>query len=150
MKRRGISEVAGVVLMSLVVASISLVWLATQGPLLTMQASSIIDQLRAAERRQRQLLSLLYYFKDGAGNLVLYIYNYGAEDSTASRLFVGDGEVDLGSVTVKNAETNQPLPGLRIPPKVLAEVKIPSAPSGRYIVFLMTEEGGRFAWEVSV
>jgi len=150
MERRGVSEVAGVILVSMIIFSVGLAWLAAQGPLLAMQAYSIIDLIRAAERRQRQLLSLLYYFKDGAGNLVLYIYNYGVEDSTIARLFVGDGEVDLGSVTVKNAETNQPLPGLRIPPKVLAEVKIPSAPSGRYIVFLMTKEEGRFAWEVSV
>jgi len=111
--------------------------------MLTTHAYGIIDQIRTAGRRQRQLLSLLYYYKDGLGNLVLYIYNYGAEDSTISRLFMKDGEVPISSITVKNAETNQPLQGRVIPPKVLAEVRVPNAPSGTYVVFLMTEEGGR-------
>jgi hypothetical protein len=102
------------------------------------------------ERRHRQLLSLLYYYRDGSGSLVLYIYNYGAEDSTISRLFVKDSEVPLPSVTVKNAETGQPLQNRIIPPKVLAEVKVPGAPSGTYIVFLTTKEGGQFSWEVHV
>lgn len=150
MYRRGVSEVVGVALISIVVAAVGLAWLASQGQMLAMQAYGIIDQIRAAERRQRQLLSLLYYYRDGFGNLVLYIYNYGAEDSTISRLFVKDGEVPLSSIAVKNAETNQPLQNRVIPPRALAEVSVPNAASGTYVVFLITEEGGRFSWEVRV
>jgi len=150
MERRAVSEVVGVALISVILVSIGLVWLATQGPLLTMHAYSIIDQIRAAERRQSQLLTLLYYYRDGQGTLTLYIYNYGAGNSTISRLFVGDSEVNLQQAVIKNAETGQHFQNKVIPPRVLAEVNVPNAPSGRFIVFLMTEEGGRFAWEVHV
>jgi hypothetical protein len=148
--RRGVSEVAGVALISMIIAMIGLAWLAAQAPLLSMQAYGIIEQIRAVERRHRQLLSLLYYYRDGSGSLILYIYNYGLDNSTISRLFMGNGEVSLESITMKNAETNQPLQNHVIPPKTPAEVRVPGAPSGTYIVFLVTEEGGQFSWEVHV
>jgi len=89
--KRGVSEVLGAILIALIVAAMSATYVMMEASQSAKKTMSIVDLIRAAEKRQKQLLSLTYYYKQN-NSLKLYIYNYGEEDSTPKLLLV-DGEI---------------------------------------------------------
>jgi hypothetical protein len=89
--RRGVSEVLGAILIAVIVMAMSATYVMLEAGRSTRETMSIVDLIRAAEKRQKQLLSLTYYYKQG-DSLKLYIYNYGEESSTPKLILV-DGEV---------------------------------------------------------
>lgn len=138
--RRGVSEVLGAILIAVMVISMSTAYALWAGQSGQRQAMSMADVIRAAERRQRQLLSLTYAYRDGQGRVHLYIYNYGSEASTVSRLFVGSQEITDSNVI-----------GVVLPPKSGPyELAFTCSVSGSVDVLLLTAEGGTFIWKVNL
>lgn len=139
-RRRGVSEVLGAILIAVMVISMSTAYALWAGQASQRQAMSIADIIRAAERRQRQLLSLTYAYRDGQSRVHLYVYNFGSEASTVSRLFVGGQEITDSSVI-----------GKVLPPKSGPhELAFVCSASGSMDVLLATAEGGIFIWTVSL
>jgi hypothetical protein len=134
--RRAVSEILGAILVAVITVAISVVYASAGAHTAESQALSMVDVIRAAERRQRQLLSLTYWYLEGS-NLHLFIYNYGNENSTIKALFVGDYNV-TGVV------------GVTVTPKELKEVSFTCPRSGLLDVVLLTREGGIFIWKISV
>ncbi|MEM2487284.1 MAG: hypothetical protein QXR44_01645 [Thermoproteota archaeon] len=101
---------------------------------------SIVDAIRVSERRQKQLLSLIYAYRDEQGNIHLYIYNYGATSSTISKLIV-KGYVITGPGVI----------GRVLPPKSGPhELIFPCTARGQVDIILMTAEGGIFIWRTVI
>jgi hypothetical protein len=113
------------------------------------ETMSVVDLIRAAEKRQRQLLSLTYCYPDGQGRLHLFIYNYGEETSTPNIVIVGQNvyykDVNMTSIIMKNMDTGVPCSD--IPPKMLVELTVP-APAFDFV--MLTVEGGIFSWKLNV
>ena len=78
--RRGVSEVLGAIVIAVLVLSMSASYVLLEMERSGRETYSIIDLIRKAEKRQKQLLSLIYYQKKGS-DLKIYIYNYGEEPS---------------------------------------------------------------------
>jgi hypothetical protein len=91
LNRRGVSEVLGAILIAVIVMGMSATYVTLEASRSKAETMSVVDLIRAAERKQRQLLSLIYYYKQG-NNLKLYFYNYGSETSTP-KLILADQEV---------------------------------------------------------
>ena len=89
--KRATSEVLGAILIAIIVMGMSATYIMLEAGRSTKETMGIVDLIRAAERRQKQLLSLTYYNKQGS-NLKLYLYNYGEEASTP-KLILADQEV---------------------------------------------------------
>lgn len=153
-KRRGASEVLGVLLMTAIVMGIAAVWLSTEAPRISRESMGIIEMLRFAARRQSQLLSLLYYYKDSGNNLVLFLYNYGLENSTISSrngIILAGNIIPLDQVVIRDAESGKVITNRVIRYKQVVEVIIPNCPPrGIYDLIIRTEEGGVFIWEVGI
>ena len=144
--RLGVSEVLGAIVITILVLGVSASYI-----LLGMERSggetlSIIELIRRAERRQNQLLSLIYYQRQN-GDLKVYIYNYGDEPSTPKRIFA-DREIPLSKISIKNMDTGDLIGN--IPPKTLVELTMPSPSTEDFILVLITEEGGIFSWKITV
>ncbi len=144
--RLGVSEVLGAIVITILVLGVSASYI-----LLGMERSggetlSIIELIRRAERRQNQLLSLIYYQRQN-GDLKVYIYNYGDEPSTPKRIFA-DREIPLSKISIKNMDTGDLISN--IPPKTLVELTMPSPSTEDFILVLITEEGGIFSWKITV
>jgi hypothetical protein len=137
-RRRAVSEIVGAVLIAMITIAMSVAYVVAGRSVAQSQTLSMVDLIRAAERRQRQLLSLTYYYKYG-NNLDLYLYNYGNENATIKKLFVGNFEV-----------TDSRVIGLTVVPKELKYVTFRCDQSGSLDVLLLTEEGGIFIWKINV
>jgi hypothetical protein len=137
-RKRAVSEIAGAVLVAMITIAMSVTYVVAGRSVAQSQTLSMVDLIRAAERRQRQLLSLTYYYKHG-DNLDLYLYNYGNENATIKKLFVGNFEV-----------TDSRVIGLTVVPKELKYVTFGCNQSGSLDVLLLTEEGGIFIWKINV
>jgi len=144
--RRGVSEVLGAIVIAVLVLSMSASYILLEMERSGKETYSIIDLIRKAEKRQKQLLSLIYYQKKG-DNLKLYIYNYGEEPSTPQRI-LADREVPLSSVSMKNMDTGKKCNS--IPPKTLVELTMPAPASTSFTLVIITREGGIFSWKISV
>lgn len=126
--------------MAMIVATMSVVYAAWAGQAGQRQVMSIADVIRASERRQRQLLSLTYAYRDGQGQVHLYVYNFGSDASTVSRLFVGSQEITSPTVI-----------GRVLPPKSGPhELVFTCSATGQVDVLLQTAEGGTFIWKVTL
>jgi len=144
--RRGVSEVLGAIVIAVLVLGMSASYVLLEMERSGREMYSIIDLIRKAEKRQKQLLSLIYYQKQG-GNLKVYIYNYGEEPSTPQRI-LADREVPLSSVSMKNMDTGKKCNS--IPPKTLVELTMPAPASTSFTLVIITREGGIFSWKISV
>jgi len=148
--KRGTSEVLGALLIASIVISMSTVWLTFEASHATRRTMSVVNIIRAAERKQKQLLSLTYYYYDeNDGYLKLYIYNYGDEVSTPNRI-ITNREVKF---EIRDPNTGNPIDS-RIKPKTLVELAIEETyiPSGKdfFNLVLFTEEGGIYSWRIVV
>lgn len=129
----------GAILVAAIVISMSLTYAFWSEQTAQRQVMSVIDIMRAAEKRQKQLLSLTYAYKDGEERVHLYIYNYGSEASTVSKLFIGAQNVTASVY------------GITLPPKSGPhELEFPCHVSGQADVLLITQEGGSFVWRVNL
>lgn len=151
--RRGVSEVLGAFMVLIIVMGMAAAWLTIEAPRISREAMGIIEALRMAARRQRQLLSLLYYYKtgDAAPKLRLYIYNYGLEKSTIKGdkgLIVAGQIVPRSSIIMVDAATGAAIIDYVINPKQIAMIEVNAPASGVFDVILQTEEGGLFIWEL--
>jgi len=163
--RRGASEVLGALLIASLVITMSAAWLMLEANRSTRQTISVVDLIRAAGRKQRQLLSLTYYNMPGeSGNLELYIYNYGEEVSTLKMVILtrktSDGS-ELTSVVFDASDPNSRLSmwdentGQRLQrpyeilPKHLVKITFNLGPAEEFVVVLLTDEGGIFSWKLS-
>ena len=144
--RRGVSEVLGAIVIAVLVLSMSVSYVLLEMERAGRETYSIIDLIRKAEKRQKQLLSLIFYQKKG-GNLKVYIYNYGEEYSTPKRILT-DREVSLSSVSMKNMDTGAAVSN--IPPKTLVELTMPAPSTDSFTLVIITGEGGVFSWKISV
>jgi len=145
--KRGTSEVLGALLVASIVIAMSVSWLTFEATRATRQTMSVVDLIRAAGRRQRQLLSLTYYHKQG-NKLTLYIYNYGEETSNL-KLIVIDQTIVLPD-SMENMNTGESASLLPIPPKNLVRLEFEVDPSkSDFVVLLLTNEGGIFSWKLS-
>lgn len=98
----------------------------------------IVDAVRAAEHRQAQLLSLVYY-GGNANTLRVYVFNYGSEDAEIDRVWLHP----VGSPGVERAyELHDAISGASlggtIPPKVLACFTFPDTPPDNYYFTFVT------------
>jgi len=148
--RRGASEVLGALFIALIVVAMSAAYVMAGRSMAQSQTLSMIDIIRAAERRQRQLLSLTYAYRDGSGNLHLFIYNYGSETSTPDRLYAAGSTYTRGSgqctFSMKLAGTNTQVSS--IGPKQLVELTATPTPAqSQFDMILTTAEGGIFIWK---
>ena len=145
-QRRAVSEIVGAVLIAMITIAMAVAYIVAGRSVAQSQALSMVDLIRAAERRQRQLLSLTYAYKDGS-NLYLYIYNYGSEASTPDKLYING--------TAYSYSINQEYGGIVgngcIDPKELVVLKITmnQLPSQFDAIFTI-KEGGIFIWKINV
>jgi flagellin-like protein len=149
-RRRAVSEIVGAVLVAMITIAMAVAYVMAGRSTAQSQVLSMVDLIRAAERRQRQLLSLTYAYKDGSGNLHLFIYNYGSETSTPDKLYLAEPTYVMGSgqytFDMKQAGTNTPVPC--IGSKQLVELTATPAPSqNQFDIILTTAEGGIFIWK---
>ena len=144
--RRGVSEVLGAIVIAILVLGMSVSYVLLEMERAGRETYSIIDLIRKAEKRQKQLLSLIFYQKKG-GSLKVYIYNYGDEYSTPQRILT-DKEVSLSSVSMKNMDTGAAVSS--IPPKTLVELTMPAPSTDSFTLVIITGEGGVFSWKISV
>lgn len=144
--RRGVSEVLGAIVIAVLVLSMSVSYVLFEIERSGRETLSIIELIRKAEKRQKQLLSLIYYQKKGS-DLKVYIYNYGEEASTPQRILT-DREVPLSSVSMKNMDTGQACSS--IPPKTLVELTMPAPSADSFTLVIITDEGGVFSWKISI
>jgi hypothetical protein len=143
----------GAMLIALITIAMSAVYVTAGAGTAQSQAMSMVDLIRAAEKRQRQLLSVTYYYKDGNGRLHLFIYNYGAEASTPDKLYMARVAYSYGSGSntydMKQAGGNTPVNC--IDSKKLVELTAtPGFPlPSEFEVILTTKEGGIFIWKIT-
>ena len=156
-RRRATSEMVGAILIAMITVAMAVAYAAAGRSMVGSQALSMVDVIRAAERRQRQLLSLSYAYKDGEGNLHLFIYNYGSEACTPDKLYIAGQTYTCGSGSytfdMRQAGTNSPFSPSAFPidQKQLAELRAKPAPgSPQFDVILTTAEGGIFIWKISL
>lgn len=150
---RGVSEVLGAFMVLIIVMGMAAVWLTVEAPRINRETMGIIEALRMAARRQRQLLSLLYYYKtsDATPKLRLYVYNYGLEKSTIKEdkgLIVAGQVVPRASITMVDADTGQAIADYVINPKQVVMIEVNAPADEVFDVILQTEEGGLFIWEL--
>lgn len=153
MERRGVSEVTGALLIALVMISVAVAWLMLEAPRISRESMGVIEALRAAARRQRQLLSILYYYRTSDGKLRIYLYNYGSEDSTISGdkgIILAGSVVLREQVVMKDAESGSSITDYKVRPRQTVEMTFPSCPSGTFDLIIRTEEGGLFVWELKI
>jgi len=148
--RRGVSEVLGAILIAIIVISMSVTYVMFGLERSSRETTSIIELIRAAEKRQRQLLSLIYYHEQG-NKLILYIYNYGEETSNITRILTNQ-DVPLDKIEMKDLSSDTPINDQTINPKTLVELTILEAekyvPDNDFNLVLFTEEGGIYSWRI--
>jgi|GEM_PF-3783786 len=144
--KRGASEVLGAVLIAVIVMAMSATYVMFEAEKSTRETMGIVELIRAAEKRQKQLLSLTYYYKQG-NDLKLYIYNYGEESSTP-KMILTDQEVPLSSISMRNMDTGAACNN--IPPKTLVEITLPAPSQSTFTLALFTDEGGFYSWRITV
>jgi hypothetical protein len=144
--KRGASEVLGAIIITVIVMAMSATYVMLEAGRSTRETMGIVELIRAAEKKQKQLLSLTYYYKQGS-SLKLYIYNYGDETSTPKMILI-EQEVPLSSVSMRNMDTDDTCNN--IPPKILVEIALPAPDQSTFTLALFTEEGGFYSWRITV
>jgi hypothetical protein len=142
--RYSASEVLGALLIAAVVIAASIVYTTMAAERVGSEAIGVMDALRVAEQKQSQLLSLTYYYKDGA-YLKLYIYNYGSVSSAPKGVYVNGVEQ---SFTMKDMNSGRSC--REIAPKMLVELSVRAYGSNPYEILLLTEEGATYIWKLVV
>lgn len=151
--KRGLSEIVGALLVSSIIIAMAVAWVAWESPTLTKQTLSIIEVIRAVEKRQSQLLSLLYYYRSSEVNpkLLLYIYNYGRVPATIKNVYIKGVLIAHERLIVKDAASGRIITNYLIEPRETVEVTVLGAPvEDTLTILLLTEEGGMFVWEIHV
>ena len=143
--RRGVSEVLGVLLITIVLMATAMVYVSLQSSRAERETSGIVEMITKAEKRQGQLLSLTYYY-NSSNQLRIYIYNYGNINSTLELVMVAGQTVPLSSITMKDMDTGQTCS--TISPKKLVEVTISAPYTSTFYFTIQTEEGSTFTWQI--
>ena len=141
-KRRAVSEVVGAVLIGFIVASMSVAYVFWGGMTVSQQTSSMVDVMRRATSRQRQLLSLVHHVRS-AGSLKLYICNYGTEPSAPESVFVNGQQQSYQMYDMIDQSACD-----AIKPKSIVQLTLPDPGSTTVDVILITRDGGIYAWQV--
>lgn len=149
LRRTAASEMVGAILIAMITIAMSVAYAIAGRSAAEGQTLSMVDLIRTAEKRQRQLLSLTYAYKDGNGRLHLFIYNYGSETVKPERLYLAGTVYTEGSggnsFSMKDAYGN---PVSTIDPSQLVELTVPQPPGQpSFDVVLVTAEGGVFIWK---
>jgi flagellin-like protein len=145
-RRRAVSEIVGAVLVAMITIAMSAAYVMAGRSTAQSQALSMVDLIRAAERRQRQLLSLTYFYKDGS-NLYLYIYNYGSEASTPDKLYISGSAYSYSIYQEYGGTVGNGC----IDPKELVVLKTTIDPLlSQFDAIFTTKEGGIFIWRINV
>jgi hypothetical protein len=140
-RRRAASEIVGAILIAIITASISVAYAFWGGTAVSQQASSIVDVIRQATSRQRQLLSLLHARR--GTSLELYICNYGTEPSTPERVYVNG---QLGSFQLYDMVSKTSCDAIN--PKRIVRLTLSDPGTPTVDVILVTNCGGIYTWTV--
>jgi len=143
--RRGVSEVLGAIVIAILVLGMTASYVLLEMERSGRETHSIIDLIRKAEKRQKQLLSLIYYQRSGGNSKVYIYYNYRDEVSTPQRILT-DREVPLSEVSMKNMDAGEACSS--IPPKTLVELTLPDPASSNFTLVIITREEGVFSWRI--
>jgi len=143
--RRGVSEVLGAIVIAVLVLGMSASYILLEMERSERETFSLIDLIRRAERRQKILLSLIYY-QVNDGQLEVYIYNFGDVSVTPVKILT-DVEVDLFEIYDASVN-NGGLPLNEIPSETLVKLVLPVPSTDTFSFVLVTEEGGIFVWEM--
>jgi len=143
--RRGVSEVLGAIVIAVLVLGMSASYILLEMERSERETFSLIDLIRRAERRQKILLSLIYY-QVNDGQLEVYIYNFGDVSVTPVKILT---DVEVDSFEIYDASVNNG--GLtlnEIPSETLVKLVLPVPSTDAFSFVLVTEEGGIFVWEM--
>ena len=144
--RRGASEVLGAIVIAVLVLGMSVSYVLLEMGRAGRETLSMIELLRRAERRQKQLLSLVFYRASG-GSLYVYLYNFGEAEAALTRILT-DREVPPSEATLRNADTGEVIDV--IPPRILVELVIPAPSMDEFTLVLVTDAGGVFSWKLVI
>lgn len=145
--RKAVSEVLGILLVTTIITTVSLAYLAFAVQNTSVQVSSFSDVIKQAQRKVSILLSLTYYEKKG-DTIHLYIYNYGTLDAKIFQLYVQGDRVR--SFMVRDMNTGNIIGDGRIPVGKLVDLYFTGNLSGETEIFLVTEEFTTFSWKITL
>jgi len=143
--RRGVSEVLGAIVIAILVLGMSASYILFEMERSERETFSLIDLIRRAERRQKILLSLIYY-QVNDGQLEVFLYNFGDVSATPVKILT---DVEVDSFEIYDASVGDG--GLRldvIPSETLVKLVLPVPSENTFSFVLVTEEGGIFVWEM--
>lgn len=140
--RRGVSEVVGVLLVTGVMFSVSSLFLFSQARTTGEATWGLVDLLRAGERRNREMLSLVYGFWEGS-RVHLYLYNYGGMVVEPQKWYAARQEAVL--LRMEDVATGREVDNL--PPQTLCHVVLLSR-GGVGTVAMVTKWRGVHTWSV--
>lgn len=116
---RGVSEILGAIVVFGIMLTSSVAYLSIELGRAKGEVAGITDMVRAAEHRQAQLLSLVYYAENrDLGLLRVYVFNYGTESAVIERFFL-DGE-EVSPLSTRDAFTGIPCDAVE--PKSMVEL----------------------------
>jgi len=143
--RRGVSEVLGAIVIAVLVLGMSASYILFEMERSERETFSLIELIRRAERRQKILLSLIYY-QVNDGQLEVFLYNFGDVSATPVKILT---DVEVDSFEIYDASVGDG--GLRldvIPSETLVKLVLPVPSENTFSFVLVTEEGGIFVWEM--
>lgn len=135
----------GAILIALITIAVSVAYATYSAQQASQQTMSVTDLIRAAERRQSQLLSLTYCYKQG-NRLRLYLYNYGTQESTPKLILV-NGQV-VSNPAMKDVSTGDACD--TIAPRSLVELTLQAFGSSPFEVVVLTEQGAVYSWKLTL
>lgn len=138
---RGVASIIGFLIIMGALIGFSTVVLTGWGRSASSRASGLIDVMRQAEQRQKQLVTLVYSWEDSSG-IHAYLFNYGSVEAVVDRVWLGTGDV-ANEVDPTFSSTDYLLP-----PKKLVEMVVENPPEGNKLVIL-TESDTLYSWEIS-
>lgn len=132
----------GVLLVTGVMFSASSLFLFSQARTTSGATWGLVDLLKAGERRNQEMLSLVYGFWEG-GRVHLYLYNYGGMAVEPQKWYVAQQEAVL--LRMEDAATGAGVEDL--PPQTLCHVVLLSR-GGAGTVAMVTKWRGVHTWSV--
>jgi hypothetical protein len=107
----------------------------------------LLDMIRDAEKRQKQLVEFVHSYEN-EGNLLVYLYNYGSIDARVERVWVAGEEPR--SWEVYDASSWEDLENA-LPPQTMVCVKISGWSWGEALentLVLLTESNSIYKWVI--
>lgn len=144
LNERGIASAIGFLLVLMAVIAGGSILFASWGRTTQTRATGLIDAMRDAEERQNQLLSFVYS-DNNAGNLNVYLFNYGSVEAVVDRVWADGNEVapsnwsirEIGGTELDN----------RLPPREIVKLIIRNG-SGTDNLVTLTESNALYSWRV--